>query len=90
MRAIFGNGIAFPSFTSLYTKACRAEHAGELLGQSNSMATTGRIAGPLFAGKLMDGVSLPAPFIMSSLVMAAGLLLFLATARGLTQGLGEE
>lgn len=86
----FGNGIAFPSFTSLYTKACRAENAGELLGQSNSMATTGRIVGPLFAGKLMDAVSLPAPFIMSSLVMAAGLALFAVTARALTQGLGDE
>jgi MFS family permease len=51
-----GNGLAFPSLASLYSKACASDQAGELLGQSQSMATTGRIIGPLLAGLAMGGL----------------------------------
>jgi len=68
-----GNGIAFPSFTSLYSQACRAEEAGELLGQSQSMATAGRIVGPIGAGALMGRYDLGTPFLASGLLMMAAL-----------------
>jgi multidrug resistance protein len=74
----FGNGVAFPAFTSLYSQACRAGHAGELLGQSQSMATTGRIVAPLAAGWLMGEVSVGAPFVASALLMAVACVLVLA------------
>ena len=51
-----GNGLAFPALASLYSKACASEQAGELLGQSQSMATTGRIVGPMWAGFAMGNV----------------------------------
>ena len=51
-----GNGLAFPSLVSLYTQACTADQAGELLGQSQSMATTGRIFGPMWAGYAMGNL----------------------------------
>jgi MFS family permease len=51
-----GNGLAFPTLASLYSKACAAENAGELLGQSQSMATTGRIVGPMWAGYVMGNL----------------------------------
>ncbi|NNL64909.1 MAG: MFS transporter [Myxococcales bacterium] len=51
-----GNGLAFPALASLYSKACGSEQAGELLGQSQSMATTGRIVGPMWAGFAMGNV----------------------------------
>lgn len=51
-----GNGLAFPTLASLYSKACAADHAGELLGQSQSMATTGRIFGPMWAGYVMGNL----------------------------------
>ena len=70
-----GNGLAFPSFTSLYSKACTAEHAGELLGESQSMATTGRILGPLWAG-LAFGVDFGAPFVIAGFLMFVALGLF--------------
>jgi hypothetical protein len=73
----FGNGLAFPSFTSLYSKACRAEQAGELLAQGQSMATTGRIVGPLGAGWVM-GFALGAPFWIAGAMMFAALALFFA------------
>ena len=84
----FGNGIAFPTFTSLYSKACEAEQAGELLGQSQSMATTGRILGPIGGGWLMESWSLGAPFAIAGAMMALALLLFVAL-RGVLVTAGE-
>jgi multidrug resistance protein len=86
-----GNGLAFPTFTSLFSKAFEAEQAGELLGQSQSMATTGRIVGPLWAGAVMGSVGLGAPFELAALLMLAALVLFLATRRLLVDaGDGDE
>lgn len=65
-----GIGVAFPSFMSLYSKACHEEQAGELLGESQSMATAGRIVGPVWAGLALGRLSPAAPF-----VIAGGLLL---------------
>ena len=72
----FGNGITFPSFTSLYSKACASDNAGELLGQSQAMATTGRILGPMLGGYIMDRFSLEAPFLIAGALMIAALILF--------------
>lgn len=71
-----GNGLAFPTFTSLYTQACRAEEAGELLGQSNAMATAGRVLGAWGGGVLMAEVGLAAPFWVGGGLMAVGALAF--------------
>ncbi len=76
-----GNGLAFPSFTSLFSQAAEAGRAGELLGQSQSMATTGRIAGPLWAGWVLDHVALGAPFVLSGVLMVIGVGLFLGFRR---------
>jgi MFS family permease len=80
-----GNGLAFPTFTSLYSKACEAHQAGELLGQSQSMATTGRIVGPLWAGLVMGSVGLAAPFLIAGALMLAGLAIFAGTRRLLVE-----
>jgi DHA1 family tetracycline resistance protein-like MFS transporter len=85
-----GNGLAFPTFTSLYSKACESEQAGELLGQSQSMATTGRIVGPLWAGAVMGSVGLGAPFELAALLMLAALVLFIATRRLLVDAEDEQ
>ncbi|MCP5058299.1 MAG: MFS transporter [bacterium] len=71
-----GNGLAFPAFTSLYSQVCRAEEAGELLGQSNSMGTAGRIVGAWGGGQLMATVGLGAPFWAAGAMMVAALVLF--------------
>jgi len=81
-----GNGLGFPSFTSLFTKACRAEEAGELLGQSNSMAVAGRIVGAVGGGALMSAHFLGAPFLASSALLVLGLGLFLALRPLLLRG----
>ncbi len=82
----FGNGIAFPAFTSLYTKACEARDAGELLGQGNSMAVAGRVVGALIAGLLMDYFGLSTPFVISALVMAVGGVIFVGSWGTLVPG----
>jgi multidrug resistance protein len=71
-----GNGLAFPSFTSLYSKACEAEKAGELMGESQSMATTGRIVGSVVAGLLFDRVGVWSPFVIAGSLMFVTLALF--------------
>jgi MFS family permease len=82
-----GNGLTFPTFTSLFSKACEASQAGELLGQSQSMATTGRIVGPLWAGYLMGEVGLGAPFAVAGLLMLGALAIFLGGRRLLVEPL---
>jgi len=82
-----GNGLAFPSFTSLYSKACRAEKAGQLLGESQSMATTGRIFGPIWAGFAFGHIDFGAPFVIAGFLMFVALGLFRLWRRTL---LGEE
>jgi DHA1 family tetracycline resistance protein-like MFS transporter len=72
----FGNGITFPSFTSLYSKACAAENAGELMGQSQAMATTGRIVGPVLGGLMYDNWSHGAPFLIAGAMMFAAAIMF--------------
>lgn len=71
-----GNGLSFPTFTSLYSKACREDKAGELMGESQSMATTGRIIGPIWAGFAFEHLGYGAPFLIAGLLMFAALGLF--------------
>ncbi len=84
----FGNGVTFPSFTSLYSQACDANQAGELLAQSQSMATTGRVAGPIAAGLIMEHWTLGTPFLISAAMMFAAVLIFRSYRRILVEGLG--
>ena len=80
-----GNGLAFPTFTSLFTKACESDQSGELLGQSQSMATTGRIVGPLWAGYAMGSIGLAAPFALAAVLMLIALLIFMGARRRLLE-----
>jgi len=81
-----GNGLSFPTFTSLYSKACHEDKAGELMGESQSMATTGRIIGPIWAGLAFERLGYGAPFLIAGLMMFVALGLFLLWRRTL---LGE-
>jgi MFS family permease len=74
----FGNGVGFPAFTSLFSKVCGGEQAGEYLGHSQSMAQTGRALGPYWGGWAMGSVGVGAPFLLGGLGILAGLGVFLA------------
>lgn len=68
-----GNGIAIPTFTSLFSKACEQRGTGELLGQSQAMATTGRVLGPLWAGYAMDRLLPGSAFVIAGLLLIAAM-----------------
>jgi len=82
-----GNGLAFPSFTSLYSRSCEGEQAGVLLAESQSMATAGRIVGPYAAGLAMEWWSPGTPFWMAGVMMFAAAGVFWAARSLLTEGL---
>ena len=82
-----GNGLAFPSFTSLYSRACGAERAGALLAESQSMATAGRIVGPYAAGLVMEWGNPGTPFWMAGVMMFAALAVFWVCRPTLVEGL---
>jgi MFS family permease len=72
----FGNGLAFPAFTSLFTQVCDADEAGETLGQSQAMAQTGRTIGALGSGWVFQTIAPGAPFFLGGVGMLVGLVLF--------------
>jgi MFS family permease len=72
----FGNGIALPAFTSLFTKVCGVDEAGETLGQSQAMAQTGRTIGALASGWVLERVGLGAPFVLGGLGMLLAFAIF--------------
>jgi MFS family permease len=76
-----GNGLSFPSFTSLYSQTCEARDAGELLGQGNAMGVTGRVVGAVCAGLVMDRFGLAMPFLVSGAVMLSGAVIFVVAYR---------
>jgi MFS family permease len=72
-----GYGIAYPAFTSLFTKACaRVEEVGEQLAHSNAMSQTGRGVGFICAGLAAQYAGAAAPFLYGGLGALAGLLIF--------------
>ncbi|MGH0037587.1 MAG: MFS transporter [Myxococcota bacterium] len=78
-----GYGLAYPTFTSLYSQACQAGEAGELLGDGQSMATAGRIVGPMWAGWVIDWLAPGLTFVIAGSIVLGGLALFASTRRWL-------
>jgi len=76
-----GNGLSFPSFTSLFSQTCEARDAGELLGQGNAMGVAGRVVGAICAGAVMDSFGLAMPFVVSAIVMLSGAVIFVGAYR---------
>jgi multidrug resistance protein len=78
-----GYGLAYPTFTSLYSQACEAGEAGELLGDGQSMATSGRIVGPMWAGWVIDWHTPGLTFVIAGVIVLIGLALFAGARRWL-------
>jgi multidrug resistance protein len=70
-----GYGLMFPCLTAAFSAACRAENAGERLGESQSMATAGRMTGPVLGGLSMEWLGLGAPFVISAALLSVAALL---------------
>jgi MFS family permease len=76
-----GAGLAFPAFTSLFSKALGAHEAGEYLSQSQAMVHTGRVLGALCWGWVFASIGAGAPFLFAGLTLLAALALFLGLSR---------
>jgi predicted MFS family arabinose efflux permease len=79
--AVLGGGIAFPTFTSLFSKVCGAHEAGETMSQSQAMVHTGRTLGSLCWGWIFASAGAGAPFLLAGFTMLAALALFLVFSR---------
>jgi MFS family permease len=76
-----GSGVAFPAFTSLFTKAAGAHEQGAALSRSQAMIHTGRALGAYSWGVVFESSGASQPFLFAGAVLLAALVLFLATAR---------
>ncbi len=76
-----GGGIAFPAFTSLFSKVCGAHEAGEAMSQSQAMVHTGRTLGALCWGWVFVTAGSGAPFLFAGIALAGALALFLLGSR---------
>ena len=69
-----GQGIASPSLTNLVTEAAPPERRGEVLGYQQSVGAFGRIAGPVIAGTVFDGVGTGAPYVVGAVLVGTALV----------------
>jgi len=74
-----GMGFHSPSVTSAISRLSRADEQGGILGLAQSVASLGRIVGPAWGGFLYDRFGSASPFYGASAMLAAALLLSLAT-----------
>lgn len=76
-----GQGLTYPSLTSLLTKATpRSEH-GSMLGLASGLSSLARFAGPLFTGFLYDLAQARGAFFGGAMVTAIALLISLSMWR---------
>ena len=77
---VFTTSILTPAVSSLTSKRA-ATQQGMAMGLSNSFMSLGRIAGPLWAGFVLD-LNLIYPFISGAVVMSIGFIVSLVWLRG--------
>ncbi|MEK7355432.1 MAG: MFS transporter, partial [Bdellovibrionota bacterium] len=78
-----GNGLMRPPNIGLISLATPASTQGEAMGVTNSLASLGRILGPVIGGVLYERISHGAPFIFAGLLTAGALVLALVETRKL-------
>lgn len=70
----FGQGMAAPSTTALVAEEAPPERRGEALGYQQSVSAFARIAGPITAGLLFDGVNAGTPYIVGGVLFFVALV----------------
>ena len=85
MPSPVGNGLWFPSFTSLYTKSLNPlQETGEYLARSIAMSQTGRGLGIILAGAAHQHLGVGREFGIAGLVLAGALAFQLYLGKGLS------
>lgn len=80
-----GNGLMRPPNLGLISLATPPESQGEVMGVTNSLASLGRILGPVIGGMLYERVSQGAPFFFAGFLTAAALGLAVFETRKLAK-----
>jgi predicted MFS family arabinose efflux permease len=76
-----GAGIAFPAFTSLFSKVAGAHETGAAMSRSQAMIHTGRALGALCWGYVFASAGAGMPFVLAGIALLAALGIFLAAPR---------
>jgi predicted MFS family arabinose efflux permease len=73
-----GNGLWFPTFTSLFSLACgNSDETGEYMARSVAMSQTGRGLGIIFGGLAHQRLGVGWEFSLSSVGLFAGLIVMI-------------
>jgi multidrug resistance protein len=78
----FGAGINNPSITSLLSRSSRSEEQGGILGITQSMASLGRILGPMWGGYTFGSIGEQWPFLSGGILMSLAFVLSLKNPAG--------
>ncbi len=76
-----GAGIAFPAFTSLFSKVCGAHETGAAMSRSQAMIHTGRALGAMCWGYTFAHSGPGTPFVLAGIALLAALGIFRASPR---------
>ncbi|HDQ45402.1 MAG TPA: MFS transporter [bacterium] len=71
-----GGGIAFPAAGAMATELGRKHGMGNIMGWFNTGQSLGQVAGPVFAGWIMDLFGIPCVFISVGLISILGCAIF--------------
>lgn len=81
-----GQGISYPSLTSLVSQLSTAEERGATLGVSAAMSSLARVSGPVLAGMLYDAFAAWGPFTTAAVMTTIASVVVMSRFRG---SLGE-
>lgn len=76
-----GQGLSYPSLTSIVTRVSPQQELGGMLGLQSSLASLARVLGPLYAGALYDRSSAGAFYGEAAVVVIAALVIFTLVRR---------
>lgn len=82
----FGTGLNNPSITGLLSRSTHVDEQGGIMGIAQSMASLGRILGPIWGGYTFGALGMKWPFLSAAFFMA---LAFLLSLRNLSAKLTE-
>ncbi len=71
----FGAGVNNPSLTALLSKSSNMDEQGGIMGIAQSMASLGRILGPLWGGYAFQAFGVAWPFLTAAMFMGLAFLL---------------
>ncbi len=76
-----GQGLCYPSLTSMVTRVTRPEETGSMLGIAAAVGSLARFLGPIVMGSLYDMAKAQGAFFGGAVLTAAGFCLALAMRR---------